>query len=138
MRPKKRLLIFPLLLVLFIATLALAAVFRQLRAAADAAYPGSLQLSANDTGRFLPNPVFKTTTSYITEDSYPEVLRWYTLQFDLGLVRVGLEKCTHSFRENRQYGLSFDVAVTVCDTENGRLIFVERTTIVRCEWRFCP
>ncbi len=104
----------------------------------DIRYPGSLLLSEGGTGRFLPNPAYKATASFISQDSYPDVLRWYTDEFGLGIVRQGLEKCTHTYRQNERYGLSYDVAVIVCDTKSGRMIFIEQTTNFRCRWRYCP
>lgn len=112
--------------------------FAQAQLLLDSSYPGAQLLSEGETGRFLPNPVYKMTTSYITQDSYPDVLSWHAESFGLGTIRRGLQKCTHTYDEHEWLSLSYDVAITVCDTRNGRMIFVERTTMLRCRWQYCP
>jgi hypothetical protein len=108
---------------------ALYATFR-FRAAAD--YPGSMLVADNTIYDFTPHLSLRRDTSYRTNDEFPLVYNWYSNGFNLGPEAYAQSNCilmanaTTSLRVVEQ-----QMSVMVCDTSNGRLIFVMRSIGLR-------
>lgn len=112
-------------LVLAAAAVALAGAWIfQFRSAAD--YPGSLIISDHVLTAFIPHPVLRRDTSYRTADDFPTVYNFYSTSFDMGSERRAQSGCIHLDSTRSFVLVRHDISVTVCDTRNGRMVFVNR------------
>jgi hypothetical protein len=96
------------------------------RRAAD--YPGALLLSEHSLYSPFPKPHMRQDTSYRTQDDLPTVYNWYSNGFNLGSERLAQSNCIHLLNSDTSLAFRRQMAVTVCDTPNGRMIFVQRST----------
>lgn len=94
-------------------------------------YPGSQPLSEHHIRRFFPNPTFKSSQSYLADDKFPDVLNWYSHRFRLGVEKQAQSKCSHHYATHPIFLLSQTTTLTLCDTSQGRMIFVQQTTALR-------
>ncbi|HLF90215.1 MAG TPA: hypothetical protein VI451_14810 [Anaerolineales bacterium] len=90
-------------------------------------YPGAIQLSAHDQVSVYPQASYKQVASYRTMDDFVSVYDWYSRGFSLGPEKQAQSQCIHMYDSQTEYSMSRIVSVTVCDTPNGRMIFVQRT-----------
>ena len=104
--------------------------FNGIQRAAD--YPGALLVSSHSIHAFSPELTVRTDSSYRTNDKFPIVYHWYSHRFDLGPEAGAHSACIIMERTSKSLGIvERSVGVTLCDTVNGRLIFVQRTFAVR-------
>jgi len=110
-------------LALFGGTLAFAVLFdRQV-----ANYPGSTQLTSQDVVKLSPHFYYRQDTAYLTGDYIPSVYRWYSNGFGLGPEAQGQNNCFSMYSKETQFRITKVMRVTVCDTVNGQMIFVQRS-----------
>ena len=95
-----------------------------------ARYPGSLPISSHSMYKALPNE-YRWDDTYLTTDNFTTVYNWYSVKFDLGAEARAMEKCTTMEGQNPQLVLNRITTVSVCNTPDGQLIFVSRTTSLR-------
>jgi hypothetical protein len=93
-------------------------------------YPGAVQLSMHDQVSVYPQVSYKQATSYRSMDDFVSIYNWYSTGFSLGPEKQAQSKCIHMYDTSKKLGVSRIIAVTVCDTPNGRMIFVQRTVEV--------
>jgi hypothetical protein len=106
-------------------TLSLAQAYR----AAD--YPGSIRVSDHRLTKAGPHPHFRRNTSYRTSDPFPVVYNWYSSGFQLGPEVRAQSGCILMARSSTVMMIERSMSVTLCDTPNGRMIFVMRSISLR-------
>jgi hypothetical protein len=94
-------------------------------------YPGSSVDADNSLVRGFPNPYFRRDTSYRTSDAFNKVFNHYSSGFDMGAEAEGQSSCSHLRKASETVGFRSSMAVTICDSTNGRLIFVQREVSLR-------
>ena len=97
-------------------------------------YPGSWLMSEHQIRHLWPNPTFKQSNSFLSQDEFPAVFNWYSFYFTLGGERQAQSGCTHLYGSRPVFVLSQTTSVTLCDTPDGRMIFVQQTTSLRWSW----
>ncbi|GAB4578638.1 MAG: hypothetical protein Fur0022_13740 [Anaerolineales bacterium] len=90
-------------------------------------YPGATELSTHDVLKVFPNFYYRQDASYKTGDDFPEVYNWYSNGFDLGPEAQAQSHCIHMYKAETTWGITRVMTVTLCDTPNGRMIFVQRS-----------
>ncbi len=109
----------------------LAAIPSFLGAWREADYPGASRLSDHSTYT-LGHLSFRRDTSYRTKDLFPAVYNWYSAGHHLGPEERAQSNCITMERSFRElYVIERSMGVTLCDTKNGRMIFVTRTIELR-------
>ena len=99
----------------------------------SADYPGSLYLGDNVIYKFSPL-VIRRDSSYRSTDEFGKIYNWYSVGFDLGPEAYAQSQCILMARSFTDYRIiERDMSVTLCDTPNGRMIFVMRSLALR--WR---
>lgn len=102
------------------------------RDAAD--YPGATFLGANMLYKFSPHLVIRRDTSYQTSAPFSDIYHFYSAGFDLGPEQHAQGACILMADETTSaWVIETEMAVTLCDTPEGRMIFVMRTVALR--WR---
>ena len=94
------------------------------------AYPGARQLSGQTNLTWLPAPHYRLNSSYRSADTFPEIVNWYQRQLGVGTEAQAQGGCSRLFGRNHRLLLSQSASVTVCETAQGRLIFIQRVTTV--------
>jgi len=115
------------IIVAFVLFLGTAFVILILRDRQAAHYPGAIELSLHEQVGVFPHTSYKQVASYRTMDDFVSVYNWYSRGFSLGPEKQGQSTCIHMYNSETDYGMSRIVSVTLCDTPNGRMIFVQRT-----------
>ena len=117
------------LLAVVLGTAALTFVVR-FRNAAD--YPGAVFLGEHMLYKFSPHLVVRRDTSYLTSAPFGEVYHFYSNGFDLGPEQHAQGQCILMGNSTTTAGMiESDMAVTLCDTPSGRMIFVTRALLLR-------
>ena len=93
-------------------------------------YPEARQLSGQANLTWLPTPHYRLNTSYRSADAFPDIVNWYQTQLRVGAEAQAQGGCSHLFGHTHHLLLSQSASVTVCETAQGRLIFVQRVTTV--------
>ncbi len=110
--------------------MAVGALLARYRDAAD--YPGALRLSEGNIVRLWPDFTVRRDTAYQTSAPFDEPYNFYSNGFDLGPEQHALGACSVMAASRTIAGfIETDMAVTLCDTPSGRLIFVKRTVSLR-------
>lgn len=95
------------------------------RDAAD--YPGATFVGANTLYKFSPHLVIRRDTSYQTSAPFNDIYDFYSRGFDLGPERHAQGACILMGDATTTAGfIETEMAVTLCDTPEGRMIFVMR------------
>ena len=90
-------------------------------------YPGSMQLSSHDVVKLSPHFYYRQETVFLTGDDFPSVQRWYSNGFGLGPEVQGQSNCNSMISTDTRSRITKVMTVTICDTANGRMIFVQRS-----------
>ena len=102
------------------------------RDAAD--YPGATFMGANMLYKFSPHLVIRRDTSYKTSAPFTDIYHFYSTGFDLGPEQHAQGTCIlMANATTTAWVIETEMAVTLCDTPEGRMIFVMRTVSFR--WR---
>lgn len=99
------------------------------REAAD--YPGGLLVADHNLYRLIPRPAVRRDTSYRTSDEFPIVYNWYSSHLELGPEVRAQSACILMDRGSEWLIFQRHTSVTVCDTPNGRMVFVMRSVTIR-------
>ncbi len=100
------------------------------RNAAD--YPGAVFLGEHNLYKFWPHPVIRRDTSYLTSAPFGEVYNFYSNGFNLGPEQHALSQCILMANSTTAvWIIENEMAVTLCDTPSGRMIFVMRAVSLR-------
>jgi hypothetical protein len=112
--------------------LLLGAVWMAARYQDAADYPGASRVAGQNIYKFSPNLTVRRDTAYRTEDPFPTVYNYYSAGFELGPETYAQSNCiqmSEAVTELRVFQRT--MAVTVCDTRSGRMIFVMRSLSLR-------
>ncbi len=97
-----------------------------------ARYPGSVAMDADDFVRATPNFVFRRVETYRSADPFNLIYNWYSQRFGLGPERYATGNCLLMARSSQVFGLlHLNASVMVCDTGPDRMMFVQRTYLLR-------
>ena len=97
---------------------------------AAARYPGSTEITSHSNYSGLPRQI-RWDNSYYTSDGFTDVYNWYSTEFNLGAESRAIDRCilldgpVDSLVWQRYY------SVLICNTEDGQLVYVTRSTILR-------
>jgi hypothetical protein len=95
---------------------------------AEVDYPGAAPASDHTLYRLYPALTLRRTTSYRTQDSFPQVYNHYSSGFALGPEMHAQSGCILMARDSKTfYVLDGQMSVMLCDTPAGRLIFIMRS-----------
>lgn len=93
-------------------------------------YPGSVPISAHSNYSGLPSR-FRWDNTYRTNDSFTAVYNWYSLTFDMGAESRAIGQCILLESSSRRFRVERLMSVFICETLNGRMIYVSRATALR-------
>lgn len=96
----------------------------------SARYPGSLAIASHSNYSGLPF-AYRWDDTYLTTDNFTVVYNWYSTTFNLGAERRAMEKCIQLEGNNPQLVASRQISVLLCNTPQGQMIFVTRSTAYR-------
>jgi hypothetical protein len=96
----------------------------------SAQYPGALSITSHSNYQGLPYQ-YRWDDSYLTSDNFTDVYNWYSITFDLGAESRAQGKCTFLEGSEGELLVKRYISVTVCNTPDGQMIFVTRSTILR-------
>jgi hypothetical protein len=104
----------------------LAAIPSLLKVWRSADYPGASRLS-DHSNYTLGHLSYRRDTAYRTKDPFPVVYNWYSSGHNLGPEEHAQSNCISMERSFREfYIIERYMGVTLCDTRDGRMIFVTR------------
>ena len=111
---------------------ALTAAFVRWQNAAD--YPNATRVGGQNLYRFSPHFTLRRDTSYESSDEFNTIYNYYSNGFQLGPEQHALGACILMAQTKTQLRfVESDMAVTLCDTPKGRMIFIMRSLMFR--WR---
>lgn len=97
---------------------------------AAARYPDSIPLSSHENYSGLPFS-YKWDNTYRSGDPFPDVYNWYSSGFDLGPEMRANGRCILMEDTRKQFFATRTMSVLLCNTPNGNLIYVSRSTSIR-------
>ena len=100
---------------------------RQERLAAQ--YPGSAHVSSHSNYKALPREL-RWDDAYRTHAPFVEVYNWYANGLNLGPESKANGHCILLEATKKQVVISRHISVFLCDTRQGRMIFVARSMSV--------
>lgn len=112
-----------------LAGIAVALAVIQFRHAAD--YPGSKIVSDHSIYKISPRLYYRRDTSYRTSDPFPRVYNWYSSGFRLGPEKRAESGCILMENSTSFAVVKASMAVMLCDTNAGRMMFVMRAVSLR-------
>ena len=74
---------------------------------------------------------YRWDDAYRTTDGFADVYNWYSITFDLGAEQRANGRCNYLEGTTQQIIGQRTVAVFLCNTDEGQLIYVSRTTSLR-------
>jgi hypothetical protein len=93
-------------------------------------YPGAVPIASHSNYKGLPYQ-YRWDDSYLTTDNFTAVYNWYSVTFDLGAEARAIGRCTSLEGTNEQFVVKRHVTATLCNTPDGQMIFVTRSTSLR-------
>lgn len=96
----------------------------------SAQYPGALPMASHSNYRGLPYQ-YRWDDTYITSDNFTAVYNWYSVTFALGAEVRAIGRCTSLEGTNDQLVVKRHMSATLCNTPDGQMIFVTRSTSLR-------
>ena len=107
-------------------------IVRLLRAEVTVAYPGATLTSEHRLEQWLPSFWLRRDSAYRTSASFLDVHRYYSVDIGLGPEQSATSGCVVMARSDlTAHLLAEAMPVTLCDTPDGRLIYVMRSIAVR-------
>lgn len=95
-------------------------------------YPGARLTSDNQITIWAPNPTLRRSTSYLSDDSFRAIYRYYSVGFNLGPEAHAESGCILMADSHTTLGLlQQQMTVMLCTTPSGNAIFVMRAVSVR-------
>ncbi len=95
-----------------------------------AQYPGSTPTSSHSNYKGLPMQ-YRWDDAYRTTDNFAAVYNWYSITFDLGAEQRANGRCNYLEGTKKQFIAQRTISVFLCNTDEGQLIYVSRTTSFR-------
>jgi hypothetical protein len=96
----------------------------------SARYPDAEPVSQHENYSGLPFN-YKWDNVYHTTDPFPAVYNWYSTGFNLGPEMRGNGRCILMQGSEKRLAATRHTSVMLCDTPNGRMIYVSRSTSFR-------
>lgn len=90
-------------------------------------YPGSIPISAHSNYTNLPRS-YRWDDTFRTDDEFTAVYNWYSLNFNMGSESRALGSCIFLEADDEFYRTQRFMTVFICDTPEGQLVFVSRST----------
>lgn len=117
------------LLVALLASTVLALALLWQRSSFD--YPGASIITQHTNSRLLGQPYLQQSVSYRSTDAFPHIYTWYSTSFDLGTESHAQGPCILIENSHTWLVAHHHMGVTICDTQQQRMIFVQRTLSLR-------
>ncbi len=95
------------------------------------AYPGSVLVAGHNLYDTRGSLYFRRDTAYRTSDNFTQVYNWYSQTFHLGPEARAASACITMERATTWWRVERYTGVTVCDTPNGRMLYVQRSIMLR-------
>lgn len=96
----------------------------------SARYPEAEPITRHENYTGLPFN-YKWDDTYRTTDPFPAVYNWYSIGFNLGPEMRANGRCILMEGSERRLAATRYTSVLLCDTPNGRMIYVSRSTSFR-------
>jgi hypothetical protein len=93
-------------------------------------YPNAEPISNHENYSGLPFS-YKWDNAYRSTDPFPAVYNWYSTGFDLGPEMRANGRCILMEGSQKQLAATRYMSVLLCNTPNGNLIYVSRSTSFR-------
>lgn len=101
----------------------------------SADYPGATRLSSKTMVQTRSGLAIKRTHTYRTDDPFARVYTWYSRRFSLGPESHAQGTCILMGRSFTTLWLVKEqITVTLCNTPNGQMAFVSRSSVVPFGW----
>ena len=97
-------------------------------------YPGAIEMSEHFMYKFSPSLSIRHDTAYRSSDEFPKVYNWYSTSFDLGPEVRAQSACNAMDKARSWFLFENTTTVTICDTPNGRMMFVMQSVTIRRDW----
>ncbi len=94
-------------------------------------YPGSVRMAGHNLYDTRGSLYFRRDTAYRTNDNFTQVYDWYSQTFHLGPEARAASACITMERAVTWWRVERYTGVTVCDTPNGRMMYVQRSIMLR-------
>lgn len=95
-----------------------------------ARYPDAELVAKHENYSGLPFS-YKWDNAYYTTDPFPAVYNWYSTGFNLGPEMRGNGRCILMEGSQKRLAATRYMSVLLCDTPEGRMIYVSRSTSFR-------
>lgn len=95
-------------------------------------YPGAIAVTSHSNYSGLPYQI-RWDNSYFTTDNFTDVYNWYSVTFDLGAEARAIERCILLEGPNDQVIIERYLSVLLCNTPEGQLIYVTRSTRLKSD-----
>jgi hypothetical protein len=92
-------------------------------------YPQATVLSSHRLSA-LPHLLFQQQLSLRSQDETPQVYAWYARNFGIGPEQMATGQCSHMGASQSFLFLERRLSLTVCDSRNGRLIYIQQAMVV--------
>ena len=96
----------------------------------SARYPEAEPITRHENYTGLPFN-YKWDDTYRTTDPFPAVYNWYSTGFNLGPEMRANGRCILMEGSEKRLAATRYTSVLLCDTPNGRMIYVSRSTSFR-------
>lgn len=96
-----------------------------------ARFPGAMQMSVGSSYVFEPRPKLRRDSSFRTDAPFAAVSDWYARAFALHPAQRALHNCIQMDDIARMWIIHRYVSVVICDTPDGRMVYVQRTVWLR-------
>ena len=93
-------------------------------------YPDSLLIASHSNYSDFPIS-YKWDDTYLTDAPFKDVYNWYSITFDMGAEARATGECIWLESQQKQWPAQRQLGVFLCNTPNGRMIFVSQTTDYR-------
>jgi hypothetical protein len=90
-------------------------------------YPGATIITNHSNYSGLPYQI-NWNNSYISSDNFTTIYNWYSVKFDLGAESRAIERCILLEGPMDLYLLRRHISVLLCNTPQGQMIYVNRST----------
>ena len=90
-------------------------------------YPGSIPISAHSNYASLPS-TYRWDDTFRTDDEFTAVYNWYSVNFNMGAESRANGACILLETDDQFLRAQRFMSVFICNTQEGQLVFVSRTT----------
>jgi hypothetical protein len=93
-------------------------------------YPQAALLSSHNLSA-LPHLLFQQRVSLRSQDTTPQVHGWYARNFGIGPEQAATGQCSLMWSEQTFFFLKRRMSLTICDSRNGRIIYIQQAMLLR-------